>query len=116
MIKKLSKFIGQYKLPTILTPILVALEVVMEVIIPLIMAELIDKGVYAGEMNIIYKLGLQLVILAMLSLLFGATNGFTAAKASAGFAKNLRQALYYKVQDFSFSNIDKFSTASLVWL
>lgn len=114
MIKKLSKFIGQYKLPTILTPILVALEVVMEVIIPLVMAELIDKGVYAGEMNIIYKLGLQLVILAMLSLLFGATNGFTAAKASAGFAKNLRQALYYKVQDFSFSNIDKFSTASLV--
>ena len=114
MIKKLSKFVGKYKLPTILTPILIALEVVMEVIIPLVMAELIDKGVYAGEMNIIYKLGLELVILAMLSLFFGATNGFTAAKASAGFAKNLRQALYYKVQEFSFSNIDKFSTASLV--
>ena len=114
MIKKLSKFIGEYKLPTILTPILIALEVVMEVIIPLVMAELIDKGVYAGEMNIIYKVGLELVILAMLSLFFGATNGFTAAKASAGFAKNLRQALYYKVQEFSFSNIDKFSTASLV--
>ena len=114
MIKKLSKFIGEYKLPTILTPILIALEVVMEVIIPLVMAELIDEGVYAGEMNIIYKLGLELVILAMFSLFFGATNGFTAAKASAGFAKNLRQALYYKVQEFSFSNIDKFSTASLV--
>lgn len=114
MIKKLSKFIGQYKVPTILTPILISLEVVMEVIIPLVMAELIDKGVYAGEMNLIYKLGLELVILAMFSLFFGATNGFTAAKASAGFAKNLRQALYYKVQDFSFSNIDKFSTASLV--
>ena len=64
MIKKLSKFIGKYKLPTILTPILISLEVVMEVIIPLVMAELIDKGVYAGEMNIIYKLGLELVILA----------------------------------------------------
>ncbi len=114
MIKKLAKFIGEYKLPTIITPILVALEVVMEVLIPLVMAELIDKGVYAGEMNIVYKLGIELVILAMFSLFFGGTNGFTAAKASAGFAKNLRQALYYKVQGFSFANIDKFSTASLV--
>ncbi len=114
MIKKLSKFIGEYKLPTILTPILVALEVVMEVLIPLVMADLIDKGVYDGNMNEIYKLGLELVFLALLSLIFGATNGFTAAKASAGFAKNLRKELYYKVQDFSFSNIDKFSTASLV--
>lgn len=114
MFKKLGKFIGEYKLPTILTPILVALEVVMEVLIPLIMADLIDKGVYAGEMNMIYKLGVELVIAAMLSLFFGATNGFTAAKASAGFAKNLRKELYYKVQDFSFANIDKFSAASLV--
>ena len=114
MFKKLSKFIGEYKLPTIITPILVALEVVMEVLIPLVMADLIDKGIYAGEMDTVYKLGLQLVILALLSLTFGATNGFTAAKASAGFAKNLRQGLYYKVQDFSFANIDKFSTASLV--
>lgn len=114
MFKKLSKFIGEYKLPTIITPILVALEVIMEVLIPLVMADLIDKGIYAGEMNTVYKLGLELVILALFSLMFGATNGFTAAKASAGFAKNLRQGLYYKVQDFSFANIDKFSTASLV--
>lgn len=114
MIKKLSKFIGEYKIPTILTPILVALEVVMEVIIPLIMADLIDKGIYMGEMNVVYKLGIELVIAALLSLIFGTTNGFTAAKASAGFAKNLRKELYYKVQDFSFANIDKFSTASLV--
>ena len=114
MLKKLVKFIGEYKLPTILTPILVALEVVMEVLIPLIMADLIDKGIYAGDMNIIWKIGVELIIAAMLSLLFGATNGFTAAKASAGFAKNLRRELYYKVQDFSFSNIDKFSAASLV--
>ena len=91
MIKKLSKFIGEYKLPTILTPVLIALEVVMEVLIPLIMADLIDKGVYAGEMSEVYKLGIELVGAALLSLFFGATNGFTAAKASAGFAKNLRK-------------------------
>lgn len=114
MIKKLSKFIGEYKLPTILTPVLIALEVVMEVLIPLIMADLIDKGVYAGEMSEVYKLGIELVGVALLSLFFGATNGFTAAKASAGFAKNLRKELYNKVQSFSFANIDKFSTASLV--
>lgn len=114
MIKKLSKFIGEYKLPTILTPVLIALEVVMEVLIPLIMGDLIDKGIYAGEMNVIYKLGIELVVAALLSLFFGATNGFTAAKASAGFAKNLRKELYNKVQSFSFANIDKFSTASLV--
>ena len=114
MIRKLSKFIGEYKLPTILTPVLIALEVVMEVLIPLIMADLIDKGVYAGEMSEVYKLGIELVGAALLSLFFGATNGFTAAKASAGFAKNLRKELYNKVQSFSFANIDKFSTASLV--
>lgn len=114
MLKKLSKFIGEYKIPTILTPILIALEVIMEVLIPLIMADLIDKGVYAGEMSTVYKLGIELVGAALLSLFFGATNGFTAAKASAGFAKNLRKELYSKVQSFSFANIDKFSTASLV--
>ncbi len=114
MIKKLSKFIGEYKLQTIVTPLLVALEVVMEVLIPLVMADLVDKGIYEGQMNIIYKIGIELVIMAMLSLFFGASNGFTAAKASAGFARNLRKELYYKVQNFSFANIDKFSTASLV--
>ena len=114
MIKKLSKFIGEYKFQTIITPILVALEVVMEVLIPLLMADLIDKGIYAGEMNTVYKIGIELVAMAMLSLFFGASNGFTAAKASAGFARNLRKELYYKVQNFSFANIDKFSTASLV--
>ena len=114
MIKKLARYIKEYKIPTILTPILITLEVIMEVIIPLKMADLIDLGVYAGEMNTVWKLGLELIILAMLSLFFGATNGIVAAKASAGFAKNLRKELYYRVQDFSFSNIDKFSSASLV--
>ena len=86
----------------------------MEVIIPLLMANLIDKGMYAGNMNEVLKIGLELVGSAMLSLIFGVLSGSVAAKASAGFAKNLRKDLYYKVQDFSFSNIDKFSTASII--
>lgn len=114
MIKKLAKSIKEYKKESILTPIFVSLEVVMEVIIPLLMANLIDKGMYAGNMNEVLKIGLKLVGSAMLSLIFGVLSGSVAAKASAGFAKNLRKDLYYKVQDFSFSNIDKFSTASII--
>ena len=114
MIKKLAKSIKEYKKESILTPIFVSLEVVMEVIIPLLMANLIDKGMYAGNMNEVLKIGLELVGSAMLSLIFGVLSGSVAAKASAGFAKNLRKDLYYKVQDFSFSNIDKFSTASII--
>ena len=103
MIKKLAKSIKEYKKESILTPIFVSLEVVMEVIIPLLMANLIDKGMYAGNMNEVLKIGLELVGSAMLSLIFGVLSGSVAAKASAGFAKNLRKDLYYKVQDFSFS-------------
>ncbi len=114
MIKKLMKSIGEYKKDTILTPIFVSLEVVLEVIIPLLMAKLIDEGIYDGEMSIVYKIGLELVLCAIFSLLFGMLSGIFASKASSGFAKNLRKNLYYKVQDFSFSNIDKFSTSSLV--
>ena len=114
MIKKLAKSIRKYKRESILTPIFVSLEVVMEVIIPLLMANLIDKGMYACDMNEVLKIVLELVGAAMLSLIFGVLSGSVAAKASAGFAKNLRKDLYYKVQDFSFSNIDKFSTASII--
>lgn len=114
MIKKLAKSIREYKRESILTPIFVSLEVVMEVIIPLLMANLIDKGMYACDMNEVLEIGLELVGAAMLSLIFGVLSGSVAAKASAGFAKNLRKDLYYKVQDFSFSNIDKFSTASII--
>lgn len=114
MIKKLAKSIREYKLTSILTPIFVAVEVILEVLIPLLMAELVDNGVYGGEMNTVYKIGLQLVLCAVLSLIFGTLSGICAAKASSGFAKNLRKDLYYKVQSFSFSNIDKFSTSSLV--
>ena len=114
MIKKLSKSIREYKKAAIATPIFVSLEVILEVIIPLLMSKLIDDGIYGGEMNIVFKIGLELLICAALSLIFGALSGKNAAKASSGFAKNLRQDLYYKVQDYSFSNIDKFSTSSLV--
>ena len=114
MIRKLLRCIREYKRDSILTPILVTLEVVMEVIIPLLMANLIDYGITAGNMSYILKMGTVLAIFAMLSLFFGAMAGSTAAKASAGFAKNLRHDMYYNVQNFSFSNIDKFSTASIV--
>ena len=114
MIKRLMKSIREYKLPSILTPVFVSLEVILEVIIPLLMAKLIDDGIYQGEMNLVYKIGITLIICAILSLIFGMLSGMFAAKASSGFAKNLRQDLYYKVQTFSFANIDKFSTSSLI--
>ena len=114
MIKKLMKSIREYKKDSILTPICVAIEVILETIIPLLMANLIDDGVYGGEMNLVLKIGLELILCAVLSLVFGVLSGNFAAKASSGFAKNLRKDLYYKVQDFSFINIDKFSTSSLV--
>ena len=114
MIKKLAKSIREYKKDTLLTPIFVAVEVILEVIIPLLMAKIIDEGIYEGHMNVVLKIGVILVVCAMLSLLFGVLSGWCAAKASSGFAKNLRKDLYYKVQDYSFSNIDKFSTSSLV--
>ena len=114
MIKRLMKSIREYKTPSLLAPFFVALEVVLEVIIPLLMANLIDDGIYQGEMRLVYKIGVELIICAILSLIFGILSGMFAAKASSGFAKNLRQDLYYKVQTFSFTNIDKFSTSSLV--
>ena len=114
MLKILGKSVREYKKPALLTPLLVTLEVIMEVVIPLLMANLIDKGIYAGQMNEILKIGVMLVVASLLSLVFGILSGITASKASAGFAKNLRKDLYYKIQDFSFTNIDKFSTSSIV--
>ena len=114
MVKKLLKSVREYKTSSILTPIFVILEVILEIAIPLLMAQLIDDGIYKGEMNVVYKIGIELILCALLSLVFGALSGIFAAKASAGFAKNLREDLYFKVQDFSFSNIDKFSTSSLI--
>ena len=114
MIRRMFKIVRNYKRDTILTPIFVALETAMEVAIPYIMAILIDKGIDAGNMDVIYKVGLVLIIAAIFSLLFGALGGLTAATSSAGFAKNLRHDMYHKVSEYSFSNIDKFSSSSIV--
>ena len=114
MIQRLAKCIREYKKATILTPLYVSLEVIIDVIIPLLMANLIDLGISAGSMDIIVKIGLALVISCVVSLAFGALSGKNGAIASAGFARNLRQDMYDNVQSFSFANIDKFSTASLI--
>ena len=113
----LSTLLGQireYKKDTILTPIFTALEVFMEVLIPFIIASLIDKGIEAGNMQNVLLYGGMMLVLAMLSLLFGVLAGRYAAKASSGFAYNLRNSMYENIQTFSFSNIDKFSTAGLI--
>ena len=114
MIKKLSRYVGEYKKYAVITPVLVTLEALMEIFIPLLMAQLIDKGIDAGNMGEITKYGGVLLGAAFLAMTFGVLAGKTAPMASAGFAKNLRQAMYYKVQEFSFANIDKFSTGSIV--
>ena len=114
MIKRLVKSVREFKKDALLTPLFVVLEVVMEVIIPLVMALLIDKGIDGRDMAAIWKYGIILVLCAMLALVFGAAAGTFAARASTGFARNLRHDMYYNVQNFSFSNIDKFSTGSIV--
>lgn len=114
MIKRLSKCIREYKLPSVLTPILVSLEVVMEVLIPFLMGKLIDEGIKKGDTGFVVKTGILLVVLCLFSLFFGAAAGITAAKASAGFAKNLRHDMFHNVQSFSFANIDNFSASGLV--
>ena len=114
MIKTLFGQVKQYKKATLLTPLCAALEVLMEVLIPFVTAELIDKGIQAGNMSEIWRYGLMMLGLAMLSLLFGVLAAKFASTASSGFAANLRNAMYENIQTFSFSNIDKFSTAGLV--
>jgi ATP-binding cassette subfamily B protein len=114
MIKTLAKSIRQYKKESILTPILVTGEVVLEIIIPLLMADLIDYGIDQGNMNVVLKYGIALLISALIEMIVGAWAGKAAASASAGFAANLRQDAYDNVQNFSFSNIDKFSASSIV--
>ncbi len=114
MIKQLLKSVREYKKASFLAPFYVSLEVIMEVIIPLVMAFMIDYGVNKGDMPVIIKYGLILVGLTLLSLMFGVLSGNYAAKASTGFAKNLRKDVFYRLQNFSFQNIDKFSTSSLV--
>ena len=114
MIKKLASYIREYKTAAFLTSFFVALEVVMEILIPQCMAKIIDVGLPSGNGGYVVKMGILMVLMACLSLFFGVSSGRNAAKSGAGFAKNLRQGLFYKVQELSFANIDKFSTASLV--
>lgn len=114
MIKKLMKSIREYKKPSILTAAFIVLEVFLEVLIPFFMATLIDKGIDEGEMSVVVKYGIIIICFAILSLTLGALAGKMAARASAGFAKNLRKDTFNKIQGLSFSNIDKFSTSSLI--
>ena len=114
MIKLLAKSIREYKKPSILAPIFVTFEVIMEVLLPFLMADLIDNGVNKGDMNHILIRGLMLAGVAFAALAFGALSGKYAAEASAGFAKNLRHDMFYKIQEYSFANIDRFSASSLV--
>lgn len=114
MIKKLARSLREFKKDSILSPVFVSLEVLMEVLIPMLMASIIDNGIEQGNMTYIWQLGIVLVLASILSLFFGVLSGRFAANASAGFAKNLRKDMFSRIQQYSFTNIDKFSNASLV--
>jgi len=122
LIKKLAKSVREYKLASILCPLFIAGEVTMEVIIPMVMAKLLDEGInyknaageVVGNIQSLWQIGLFLVFLVLVSITCGVLAGDFAAKASTGFARNLRHDMYYRIQNFSFANIDKFSTSSLV--
>lgn len=114
MIKTLLKSVRDFKKPSILTSVFMVLEVFMEILIPLLLSMLIDNGIAKGDINQMIIIGICLVVSATLSLVFGVISGKCAAKASSGFARNLREDIYNKIQDFSFFNIDKFSTSSLI--
>lgn len=114
MIKSLFKYVGEYKKETLLTPFFVTLEVILDVIIPLLMAMIVDRGISGQSKEDILWIGAALLICAVLALIFGMLSARYAATASAGFAKNVRQKIFENIQSFSFSNIDRFSTPSLV--
>ena len=114
MLKRLSQSIREFRLPSVLSPVFVSLEVLMEVLIPFLMGKLIDNGIDKADTSYVIRTGILLIVLCMFSLWFGVLAGNYASKASAGFAKNLRHDMYHNVQSFSFSNIDKFSSSSLV--
>lgn len=114
MIRKLASYVAEFKKDTILTPIFVALEAIMETIIPLLMAWIIDNGVGKGDMKYVCIIGAVMLGVSFISLTCGVLSGKYAASASTGFARNLRRAMYYNIQNYSFSNIDKYSTAGLI--
>lgn len=113
-IRTLLSSVREYKKPSLRCPVFVVLEVLMEVLVPGVMALIIDRGINGGSTHYILKVGLVLIIMSMLALFFGIMAGTNAAKASAGMAKNLRKDMFYRIQDFSFANIDRFSPSSLV--
>ena len=113
MFRTIFSHVGEYKKQAILTPVAIVGEVIMEVTIPLVMAKIIDNGIKEGDIGYVAGMGALMVAMALLSLFFGAIAGRLGAVAGMGFAKNLRGVMFRKVQDFSFSNVDKFSTASL---
>ena len=114
MLRTLYNQIGQYKRASLATPLMTALEVVMDVLIPYVTAMLIDRGIMAGDMQAVYKYGLLMVGMAFLSLLFGILAGRVSAYAATGFASNLRKAMYRNIQTYSFQDIDRYSTSGLV--
>ncbi|WP_294500247.1 ABC transporter ATP-binding protein [uncultured Gemmiger sp.] len=114
MIKTLARSIREYKRLTILTPLLVTVEVIMECALPFVIANLVNEMQAGCGMDVIVRYGIELLIMAVISLVFGVAAGNTCATASTGFAKNLRKDMFYRIQDYSFENIDKFSVSSLV--
>ncbi len=114
MVKTILAQVKEFKKASVLTPVFVVLEVVMEVLIPLLMAAIIDKGVEAGDMRAVYTTGGAMAVMAMLSLCFGVLAGKYAARASSGLARNLRRSMFANIQTFSFANLDRYSTAGLV--
>lgn len=114
MVKKLAHSIREYKKASILTPVFVVFEVLLEIVIPMIMAVMIDKGISQQNSTLLAQWGFILIVCVVLGMICGVLSGGLCAKASAGFAQNLRQDMYYKIQGYSFANIDKFSTSSIV--
>ena len=114
MVKKLLSYLKEYKTAAILTPLFMLLEVAMEMVIPKMMASIIDKGVNGGDLNHIFRMGIYMVLVALVGLFAGIMGGWSGSVAAAGFAKNLRQAQFEKIQTFSFKNIDHFSSNSLI--
>ena len=114
MVKRLAKCVREYKIYAVLSPIMVVGEVILSVLIPLYMADLIDKGVEVGDLDFVRSMGLKLLVLAVLSMVFGILGGVFSSTGAAGFARNVRKDMYYNIQRFSFGNIDRFTTAGLV--
>ena len=114
MIKKLLPYIGEYKKQAILSPVTVIIEVIIEVFIPFLMAKIIDVGIKNGDIPYMFKIGGVMIVLALMSMTFSALAGRFAAVAATGFASNLRKKLFYKVSEFSFANLDRIPTASLI--